>query len=715
MVESEGGLATGLASLNSQYTKEWVGWPGLYTKNETQEQEITGRMGGSYHPVFLTEKEVELYYNGFSNETLWPLHHYFMKHTKYNSEYWEHYRLVNEKFCDKVVEVAQEGDIIWVQDYHLMLLPGLLREKLGSRNPIGFFLHIPFPSYELFRTLPWRKELLQGMLGADLVGFHTFEYMRHFVSTAYRVLGYESRLGAIQVEGRLSYVDSFSMGINFEKFNKAAGSKDVLKQSHLFRKRFGDVKLVLSVDRLDYTKGITNRLKAFDALLTKHPELKEKVSLIMLTVPSRDNVTEYGNLKVEVDEMVGYINGKYSTMMWTPVHYFYRSIPFEQLVALYDLADIGLVTPLRDGMNLVAKEYIASKSEGTGVLVLSEMAGAAIELEGALRINPNDMDGMADALYEALHMDKKEQRERMEKMQQHLAIHTVEKWASDFISALNGIYKQSQKQEKMTINGKETLEIKEAFAQASDRLVVLDYDGTLRAFTDQPMDAAPDEELKELLDQLSHHATVVLLSGRDHFTMEEWFGHYNVHLVAEHGVWSKENGMWRQVRELSTAWKREVYPILTNFVERTPGSFIEEKPFSLAFHYRKADIWLSEMRAPQLMNALAPVCAPHQLNVLDGNKVVEVRISGVDKGSAAQKWLTKKPWDFVMAIGDDVTDEDMFAIMPDYAYTIKVGMQPTKAHWRLKGCDQVKELLQKMAAGLVRTDSNLHVSYKKAV
>jgi trehalose 6-phosphate synthase/phosphatase len=696
--DSEGGLATGLASLHSEYAKEWVGWPGIYAKDQAEQKEIRGQMDKSYHPVFLSKKEIDRYYKGFSNETLWPLSHYFMMYTHFNEENWEEYKCVNEKFAEKIVEVVSAGDILWVQDYHLMLLPRLLREKLDGTNPIGFFLHIPFPSYELFRTLPWRRELLEGVLGSDLVGFHTFEYMQNFTSTVYRILGYENRLGWINTETRLVYTDAFPMSINFEKFNKASEEKSVVDQLITFRNKFGNVKLILSVDRLDYTKGIPNRLKAFDCLLKKYPELKTKVSLIMLTVPSRDNVGEYKKLKVEVDEMVGNINGQHATLAWTAIHYFYRSISFEQLVALYNLADICFVTPLRDGMNLVAKEYVASKNHGNGVLILSEMAGSAIELDGALLVNPNDENGMIKALHTALYMDSKEQELRLKKMQEQVENNSVDKWAASFTTALTMLYQQTKQVRNTILNGKETAEICSAFTHAEKRLILLDYDGTLMPFYANPYDAKPDGELKELLSALGELATVVLLSGRDHFVMEEWFGDLNVQLVAEHGVWQKEDGRWKQAANLSTAWKGEVYSILTEFVEKTPGSFIEEKPFSLAFHYRQADSWLSEIRAPQLINTLTIACTNNHLNILDGNKVIEVRVAGIDKGHAASKWLSEDTWDFVMAVGDDKTDEDMFRVTPDTAFTIKVGSQHSKARWRIRSYQKVRELLRQLIA-----------------
>lgn len=437
----------------------------------------------------------------------------------------------------------------------------------------------------------------------------------------------------------------------------------------------------------------------------------------MLAVPSRDDVGQYMHLKEEVDEMVGNINGRHSTLTWTPIHYFYRSVPFEQLITLYTLADIGIVTPLRDGMNLVAKEYVASKSSSVGVLILSEMAGSAIELDGALLVNPNDEKDMTEALHTALHMDSFEQAQRLTKMRNQVKVNSVEKWGADFTAQLNLIFEQSKKIENTLVNGKETAKICSSFSHAEKRLILLDYDGTLSPFCNNPYDAKPDAELKEVLTDLSKHATVVILSGRDHFLMDEWLGDLDVQLVAEHGIWHKENGQWRQVRKLSSAWKADVYPVMNEFIEKTPGSFIEEKPFSLAFHYRKADSWLSEIRPPQLISTLNHVCEANHLNILDGNKVVEVRISGIDKGSAAMKWLGKPDWDFILSIGDDKTDEDMFAVLPDTAYSIKVGSGYSKAKWRMRNCDKVRELLKQVTAcaELQETSQGMRLIYKKAV
>lgn len=697
IIRSEGGLATGLGSLGEEFSKEWIGWPGVFATDAEETHRLDQEMPQGLHAVHLSEEEINQYYEGFSNETIWPLFHYFINFTQYNQEHWKCYEAVNRKFCEKVASVVKPGDMIWVQDYHLMLLPEMLKTVLPA-NPVGFFLHIPFPSFELFRTLPWRKEILQGLLGADLIGFHTFEYMRHFTSAVYRILGHECDLGEYEINGRAVQVDAFPMGINFEKFYQAAHSVEVQEQVGHFREKFGDSKLILSVDRMDYTKGIINRMQAFSLLLDQHPELKEKVSFIMVSVPSRSNVSKYQDLKEEIDEIVGNINGRHGTVSWTPIHYLYRSVPFEQLAALYNISDICLITPLRDGMNLVAKEFVASKTDATGVLILSELAGAAIELREAVQVNPNDENSIVNAVYDALHMPLEEQQGRMVAMQKHLRKSSIEKWASSFINQLESMDHKRQFIEKKLVNGKETETFCGYFSSEGNKLVILDYDGTLQPFCSNPEEACPDEELCEILEEMNACATVLIISGRDHQTMEKWFGGLNVEMIAEHGIWHRDNGEWSQVKEIDNGWMEDVMPILQKFVSKTPGSMIEEKASSLVWHYRKTDSWLAEMRAPQLVRMLVSVCSKYNLDILQGNKVIEIKIAGIDKGTAAYKWLLKEQWDFIMAIGDDVTDEDIFTVMPENAHTIKVGTQPTRARYRIHDYSEVRRLLRDLAA-----------------
>lgn len=715
---SEGGLSTGLSSLNSRYKKEWIGWPGIHVNDDVGENAVLEKLDDSCHPVFLSEAEVNSYYEGFSNETLWPLFHYFIECTRYSNENWESYKAVNQKFCDRILGIVKEGDIIWIQDYHLMLLPGMLRQRLDKTNPIGFFLHIPFPAYELFRTLPWRKELLDGLLGSDLVGFHTQEYLQHFINTVKRITGYEHVKTGFQLSGRSVRLDAFPMGINFDKFNSEAASPLVTGQFETFRARFGHSKVVLSVDRLDYTKGIINRLNAFDILLDRHPALKEKISLVMLAVPSRDKVEKYRDLKIQVDEMVGYINGKYATIGWVPVTYMYRSIPFEQLVALYNLADICMVTPLRDGMNLVAKEYIASKIHGNGILILSEMAGAAHELTGAILVNPNDEDKVAEALLSAILMEPPEQQRRLKKMKQQVRTNTVKKWGEDFIRQLQTCFLQSNtKRSCISIRKKEMTDIYRNFSQSGNRLILLDYDGTLMPYFNHPDEARPDKELKQLLRRLNENATVVLISGRDHQTLENWFGNDEVEIVAEHGLWHKTNGLWEAGAMMENDWRTGISELLEKFVVLAPGAFVEKKSFSLAFHYRLVSRHLQETLLPEILACMRPLCADFDLDLLPGNKVFEIRLPGIDKGTAAAKKVSGQPWDFILAIGDDQTDEDMFRILPQEAYTIKVGNEKTLASMRLRNFRKVRELLKGLTNERYQTgtNGNLIVLYKKAV
>ena len=398
---SSGGLATGLASFYKSYKSLWIGWPGIIINNIEEKHTIEKKLvSENMNPIFLTRNQIEKYYYGFSNNTIWPLFHYFTQYAVYDENTWGTYRDVNKIFCDEILKIANPEDTIWIHDYQLMLLPQLIREKLPEAT-IGFFLHIPFPSFEIFRLLPWRNEVLNGILGADIVGFHTYDYARHFLSSVMRLLGHDQTFNNITIDDRIVKVESFPMGIDYEKFANADNKKEIKKEIAKISKKIGDRKNILSIDRLDYYKGIPQRLKAFDIFLEKYPEYRGKISLILVVVPSRSKITQYRELKIEIDELVGRINGKYAAIGYTPIFYFYRSLPFEKMSAIYSIADVALVTPFRDGMNLIAKEYVASKKNSKGVLILSEMAGAAQELGDAIIINPNDINEIVNALHTA--------------------------------------------------------------------------------------------------------------------------------------------------------------------------------------------------------------------------------------------------------------------------------------------------------------------------
>ena len=698
---SEGGLATGLGSVYKQGTNVWIGWPGNHIEDATVQIQTEYELSlQNMIPVFLTPQEIKLFYEGFSNEVLWPNFHYFPQLVVYEDKYWESYVAVNAKFCETVVKYIKEGDTIWVHDYQLLLLPEMLRSRL-PRISIGYFNHIPFPSFEMFRMLPWRKELLCGLLGADLIGFHTYDDMRHFLSSVNRLTNFSVSNQYVQNIERRVKVDAFPMGIDYEKFAESAMSAETISQEVEYRTALGGKRLILSIDRLDYTKGIPQRLSAFDEFLYRYPEFKEKVSLVMVVVPSRDQVGMYKELKETVDELVGRINGTHGNMKWTPVLYFYRSIPMEKLSAFYRIADVGLVTPLRDGMNLVAKEFIASKVDKKGVLILSEMAGAAKELSDAILINPFDENRFVDAIYQALTMSPLEQSTRLTKMQVTLKKYNIHHWVRIFMESLIEIKQEQEDYLTRQIDEHDLPFIINRYQKASRRIIFLDYDGTLTGFNVDPSACMPDEELSDIFEQLAKDSKnqVIIISGRPHQTLENWMGKYPFTLIAEHGVWTRKHGFeWTIKENLRNQWKPEIVKLMEQYIDRTPGSFIEEKNYGLVWHYRGVEVGLGELRSRELMSHLRYLVASKGLQVLEGDKVVEVKNQEVNKGITAFRFVSKNPDDIHIAIGDDWTDEDTFAVMPQDAVTIKVGHSASKAKYHLDTVQEVRAFLKKLVA-----------------
>jgi trehalose 6-phosphate synthase/phosphatase len=699
---SVGGLATGLRSWYKSSPSVWIGWAGIGRKKIKREKDIMARLlSENCHPVPLSEHDVEAYYQGFCNRTIWPLFHYFPIYAEYSEDFWRAYERVNVAFANVVAGIAKPNDIIWIHDYQLMLLPKLLRERLPKAT-IGFFLHIPFPSFEIFRLLPWRKQILEGLLGADLVGFHTYDYTGHFMDSVHRLLGYEAAMGQITMADRVVRADTFPMGINYEQYSSAVQDLKVQAERKRVRKKLGDCQVVLSVDRLDYTKGIPERLEAFSVFLDRNPKFKRKVILVLVVVPSRTRVEHYMQLKKQLDGLVGEINGKHGTIGWIPIWYLYRSLPFYSLAALYSLADVALVTPLRDGMNLIAKEYTTTKTDGKGVLILSETAGAAQELGEAIIINANNQEEITQALLKALEMPEQEQIERNRIMQTRLRRYDVVQWANEFMDKLLYAKKLQRETAEKALTYEMQRKLASDFQESDKALLLLDYDGTLVPFSPRPADAMPETNLLRLLERFAKNPRneVVLISGRDKDTLESWFGGLNVGLVAEHGVWIKEKGgEWETIETLTSEWKEEVHPILESWVDRTPGSFIEEKEFSLVWHYRRADPELGELRARELINNLTNITANLNLHVLEGNKVVEVKNTDINKGRAALRWISREEWDFILALGDDWTDEDTFKVVPSTAWSIKVGFGASIARFSLSSPSTATSLLRKMVRG----------------
>ena len=705
---SPGGLVSGLTAYlesarleSSRSDYLWIGWPGIEVEEDHREQLRTKAAKQKASPVFLDSETMKKFYQGFCNSTIWPLFHYFPTNAKFREEDWAEYVKVNEAFRDSVLKVYKSKDTVWVHDYHLMLLPSMLREKLPDLS-IGFFLHTPFPSYDIFRTLPtkWRREILEGILGSDLIGFHTIDYTQHFLRCILRILGQEHNFGQVLIDGeRTIKVDTFPMGIDYPEIHNAANSVDIKQEGSGLRDRLGNRRIIMSQDRLDYTKGIKNRLEAYAIFLDRYPQWQKQVVLVLSVVPSRLGAEHYDQMKEEIDKLVGRINGKYGTIDWTPIVYRYRFLPYNQLLSLFSISDIALVTPLRDGMNLVAKEYVASKIDQKGVLILSEMAGASRELGEALVINPNDISEIVDAIKTALEMPEAEQKRRNQAMQTRLERYDVIKWGQDFTEKLQSTKEQQAKFSAKLLDASTRERMTNDYDKSQNRILFLDYDGTLSPFKSRPETAVPEKALLTILNALSEDPrnNLVIISGRNRSLLHDWFGALNIGMVAEHGAWIRQKGKdWVPSIKAESNWKEKVRPTLLGYEDRLPGSLMEEKEFSLVWHYRAADPELAYIRSKELTDELSYFTENTELQVLQGSKSVEVRNVGITKGMAAKLLLSDAAFDFVLAVGDDWADEDLFEAIPDSAYSIKVGLAKSYAKFNLRNHREVIQLLTEL-------------------
>ena len=442
-----GGLVSALAPVLSHRGGVWIGWPGLpLERGEAWESVLAEgyrERGYELVPVLLSEEEVRGFYEGFSNAILWPLFHDLLGQCHFDPAFWYTYLEVNERFADCVLENVEGEDFIWVQDYQLIHVAEFLRRKDDSAR-VGFFLHIPFPALDILLKLPWRGQILKALLAYDLIGFQTPRDTRNFLSCVENLIPEaeiddSGPVAEVRLGSRTVKVGSFPIGIDFEAYEKSARSEEVARRVVELRARIGPVVLIVGVDRLDYTKGLPERLEAFRNALQRHPELREKVIFFQVVVPSREAVPEYQALKAQIERLVGEINGEFSSAGWVPVHYHYKSLARRELISLYRLARICLVTSIKDGMNLVAKEFCACQVEGAGVLILSEFAGAAAQLQrGALLVNPHDIEGMADALKAAFDMDEAERRRRMDEMREILREQDIFWWVDYYLQAALG-------------------------------------------------------------------------------------------------------------------------------------------------------------------------------------------------------------------------------------------------------------------------------------
>lgn len=701
---SSGGLASAMNPLLARTGGDWIGWAGDSETEETeQRQAILAEWAETDHcfAVNLPKDVVEGFYEGYANQTLWPVFHNFPSQLKFDAKDWEAYVEANRIFCEAVVNRYRLNDLIWVHDYHLMLLPQMLRDRLPDAA-VGFFLHIPFPSSEIFPVLPRREELLEGLLGADLLAFQTHGHLQQFRAALLRVLGMESKIAEVTLGSRPVRLEALPIGIAPEEYAGLLNHDSKTSQQYAeWVERYRGRKVLLAVDRLDYTKGVPERLRAYAHLLRSSPELKEKVILIQIAVPTREGIDTYQDLRTEVNRLVGEINGKLGTPEWTPLVYINRSIERHELVGLYKLADVCWVGSLRDGLNLVAKEYVACKAEGDGVLVLSEFAGAAAEMGEALLINPYDEERTAATIQRALSLDEQERRLRMTALHNRVLRNNVFHWGDRFLAALEESVSERGRYIDTQPQSLKPGEVRDAYLGASRRLLIFDYDGTLVPFGKRPQQAAPPLVVLDLLRALASDPKnlIALMSGRSADNLDLWFGEIpKLCLVAEHGAEIKTPSAlaWEFLRpQPPTDWKATVTPILEHFVDRTPGSFMEEKKYALVWHYRMAEPEFGEWLANELVAMLEAMLAETELRAFRGEKIVEVKPVWANKGEALERLLRESPdSDFIFAAGDDRTDEELFERLSSNAWTVHVGAGPTRASFVVADFQILRRILE---------------------
>lgn len=454
---SSGGLVAGLSGLSKTTEFQWYGWPGLQVpENELGLLKQRLRDEHSAVPIFMDDELSDRHYNGFSNSILWPLFHYHPGEITFDESAWDGYVEANRIFAKEIAKDVQDNDLVWVHDYHLMLLPAMLREEINKAGAnkkknvkFGFFLHTPFPSSEIYRILPVRNEILQGVLHCDLIGFHTYDYARHFLSACARILGLATTPNGVEFQGKLITVGAFPIGIDPEKFVLGLQKENVIRRIETLKKKFDGVKIIVGVDRLDYIKGVPQKLHALEVFLTEHPEWIGKVVLVQVAVPSRQDVEEYQNLRAVVNELVGRINGKFGTIEFMPIHFMHKSVSFDELTALYSISDVCLVSSTRDGMNLVSYEYIACQQERHGSLILSEFTGAAQSLNGALVVNPWNTEDLADSIHDAVTMGEEQRTMNYQKLAKYVNKYTSAWWGESFVSELTRISEQAEKKLKV--------------------------------------------------------------------------------------------------------------------------------------------------------------------------------------------------------------------------------------------------------------------------
>ena len=712
-----GGLAAALRGLRGSH--EWIGWPGAVVPRGHESQVSKQLARDGLYPVFLSAEEEEDFYGRICNDSIWPLFHYQPGRFEFTRSAWERYVAVNERFAVAIAERSQPRGRVWVHDFHLMLVPQALR-RLRPDLSIGFFLHIPFPSSELYRLLPVREQVLRGLLGADYVSFHTGDYARHFRSSCLRVLGIDSQPDGIEFDGRIVGVGIDPIGIDVDAFKEALDDPETARLSAELEEHYAGRRLVLGVERLDYTKGIPQKLRAFERFLEQDPERAQTTTMLQVLVPSRLESAEYRAQRDEIELLVAHVNGRFGQPGRTPVEYFHRSLGHQELAALYRRADVMAVTPLRDGMNLVAQEFVLcqtakSEIEGRwrGVLLLSEFAGAAHVLPGALLVNPWDEADVVDRLIEAFELDPAERRRRLGLMGGRVEQLDCGRWAERFLSRLARHTRPARvRQSTRPLDAAARERIRQRAVRARRRTLLLDYDGTLRELASHPDLAAPTAEITAVLAALCElpRTEVHIVSGRRQDTLESWFGRLPVYLCAEHGFFARApGGRWRKLFDVDLTWLPRVERLLRAVTADVPGTFVERKSCSVTWHYRQAEPEYGAWRARELLVAIEQLLPGSPAEVLLGHRVVEVRARGVNKGTYVGEVFPdgKEGTHFVFAAGDDRTDLDVYAALPAGSIGVHVGRRqawardvPLRDQFVVDSPRAVRDLLRELAAAV---------------
>jgi trehalose 6-phosphate synthase/phosphatase len=697
---SSGGLVSAIKGLDSAKIGFEFEWLGILT-DDIDEEKIkllkTTPIGNfPCHPIIVEKEKYNKYYNLYCNNVLWPLFHYERNMVKHNQAGWEAYVEVNSEVAQRVILEAKADDIIWIQDFQLMLVPGMVKEKKPDLK-IGFFLHIPFPSSEIFRELPQRKEILLSLLKCDQIGFHDLSYLNHFRSSIQRVLG--------EVPSNEKTWGVYPISIDTDNFLKLADLPETKEFINKYSETKKDMKWILGVDRLDYIKGLLLKLSAFKTFLKRFPEERGKVQLVQIVIPSRTEVPEYKALKAKIEQLVSSINGEYGSPAWMPVQYLYHSVSGPELSALYQLSEVLHIGSRRDGMNLVSLEYVMSqKDKYPGVVLLSEFAGAHSTLSYAMSINPWNITETAQRIKDALHHTGIKRRNEMKSMKNFLQRYTSSDWAKIILKDIVREPKHVESMEALPLSGKfswmEGLKGKKI-------LFFCDLDGTLAPISSYPKDVKLNSKTIELLQEVSKikECEFVVVSGRDKEFLEEQFldNDFNFPLAACHGAYSYspiDNKWHNLISGETTKWKESVLEILDLYTLRTPESFIEDKGHAITWHYRNSPREFADFLANKLFFELEDSLSGQPVQVNRGKKVIEVKSIHANKGYFVKQWIqaqTQKP-DVVVAIGDDTTDEDMFEILQDrkdlQPYCIKVGKEQTHAHYLIKEQNSVNIFLQ---------------------